>query len=256
MRYSAIALAFALAFGLAQVASPAAQAAPAAPISKTEARALPTQVLKRRVLAQVADLLVEGPRPTGTPHRPLSDLWFHTKPVATHIDGVCRSDLMVIEFQSDLPKGDDGDADTPVQASGLSVTSFFYVAAKGEKVRCDRLDLSDPRFLRVADPLRARDGVSLLRRVATGAAQAKPPFAYHCGQVADCLTVLALLKPATFAAIEDCTHDEDREARKACTTFTGDDLAVTVMHRDNGDAIEILSVSVREVITIADLRAD
>jgi len=258
MRFPTIALAFALALGLAQIVSPAAKAAPSAPISKTEARALPTEALKRRVLAQVADLLVEGPRPTTgrKPRRPLTDLWFSTKPVATYVDGVCRSDTVVIEFESDLPRSRDGDADTPVRASGLSVTPNFYVAGDGEKVRCDRLDSSDPRFLRAANPQRARDGANLLRIVATGAAEAKPPFSSRCGGGADCTAVLTSLKLADFSDIEDCTRDEERDVQKSCTKFWGNDLAVTVIHRDDANTIEVLSVSTSELIIVADLRVD
>lgn len=255
MRY--LALAFALALGAFGVPL-SANAAPTTPISKTEARALPTEALKRRVLAQVADMLVEAPRPTANrkPRRPLNDLWFSTKPVATYVDGVCRSDTVIVEFQTGLSEGRSGDADTPVRASGLSATPNFYVAADGEKVRCDRLDPSDPRFLSAADAQDARDGATLLRIVAAGAAEAKPPFSSRCGGGGDCTAVLTSLKLADFSSIEDCTRDEERDALKSCTKFWGNDLAVTVIHRDDANSMDVLSVSTSELITVADLRAD
>ena len=255
MRY--LALAFALALGASGVPL-SANAAPTTPISKTEARALPTETLKRRVLAQVADMLVEGPRPSNgrKPRRPLDDLWFRTRPIATYIEGVCRSDTVVVEFQSDWSEGRHGDADTPVRASGLSATPTFLVAAEHEKIRCDRLDPSDPRFLSAGNAEDARDGAKLLRIIAAGAAEAKPPFSFKCGGVADCKAVLTSLKLTDFSSIENCASEEERDLLKSCTKFWGSDLGVTVIHRDNGDTMDVLSVSTSELITVADLRAD
>ena len=255
MRHLRIPLAtLVLTLGLGVAAQAAAE--PAAPISKIQARALPTEALKQRVAAQIADMLVESPRPTvgKTPRRPLGDLWFRTRPVTTGADGVCQSDTVVVAFRSKLAPGE-GDADTPVHASSLSATPNFYVAEEGEKVRCGRLDPFDPRFLRAATAQKAKDGTRLLRAVAAGAAEAKPPFTTQCGG-ADCASWLTPLKLADISDIEDCTRDEDIAAGRSCTKFSTPILYLTVVQQGQGQALKILSVSADELIITGDYRQD
>jgi hypothetical protein len=103
------------------------------PISKLEARQLAPEALKRRVLDQLGDILVEAPRPQGrrVPTRPLTDLWYYSRPRVTWHVGLCAYDTVVVTFRAvgDRERG----AETPMRAEGLSGhTSYAFIRAPSE----------------------------------------------------------------------------------------------------------------------------
>jgi hypothetical protein len=104
----------------------AGSAAAAPPITKIEARQMSVEKTKRRILDQLGDILIEGPRPDSRrrpPTRPLQDLSFTTRPRSTYLRGLCAYEEVRIAFQPTTDQ--DLGAETPVRASGLEASTRY-----------------------------------------------------------------------------------------------------------------------------------
>lgn len=96
----------------------------AEPITKRQARAMPTAEFNARTMNQIADLF--EPRADdrgGTPTRPLDYEVFHTAPRTTYIRGLCRVDQLAVAFAPAEGRGKG--IDRPSRASGFTAQSFF-----------------------------------------------------------------------------------------------------------------------------------
>jgi hypothetical protein len=94
------------------------------PITKREARAMPTAEFNARTMNQIADLF--EPRADDRrrkPTRPLDYEVFHTVPRTTSIRGLCRVDQLAVTFAPAEGRGKG--IDRPSRASGFTAQSFF-----------------------------------------------------------------------------------------------------------------------------------
>ena len=254
MRSSALALAFALALA-AVSASPTAEAAPAATISKTEARALPTEALKARMAAQLAGVLIEAPRPKGSRHpvRALTDLWFATRPRPTDAEGVCQSDTVVFALEPDRPTADrDTDADTPMRTIGVSTQANFHVSPENAPVHCDRLDPFKAHFIHADSSEEARLGADLTA-IITMEAATTPRFAIDCkaGAGAGCGVLLETLSLDQVGEIDPCGGPL---FEPNCLNLQTNDFALQIRYVEG--PLRITRIAVDQVITVADQRRD
>lgn len=165
-------------------------------ITKAEARSLPEPVVKRRVLAQLGDLLT-GP-PGGrrvAPVNPLTDMTFLARPRATTVRGLCQIDLLTVTFR--LPGSGPVDADTPVSADGFYSSSHFHFMTpptanyydmeeedRDEVVRhdaaCQNTDLYDSEYFLAEDANIATNGFLVARRVMEAVSDSAPAFPLTC----------------------------------------------------------------------------
>ncbi|MBA2935070.1 hypothetical protein HZF05_13295 [Sphingomonas sp. CGMCC 1.13654] len=233
----------------------------AEPISKTEIRADTDQQAKRRVMAQLSDLLIPSPfrgRPGYPPKRPLSDLWFYTRPRGTATRGVCVSDTVVIRFRP----AEDGpcDADTPVAASAVESTSHYRLRGAVDPASLDKLDAAgqvqadrdcaaiDPRktdFIGAPDEDTLVEGLWLLRQ-----GQATPPAAMTCeGYKQPCAAVMAAIDPAKIESVDACPAADGSR----CFEVEDGDTSATLRADGVG---HLLSIKLGQEIVIADWRAD
>ncbi|MDB5472385.1 MAG: hypothetical protein JWR84_3945 [Caulobacter sp.] len=165
-------------------------------ISKYEVRRAPAARVEREVLGQLADIIKpSGPevRPLTDekPVMPLTDMWFETEPRNTEAPGLCRFDVLVMEFE---PTGEPGTgADTRVHASGFTASSQYAVIAPPQGVFDDVVygEKPPPRgpsckripkqvFFSAPDMETAFNGVYRLNQVFAGAASGSPAFALEC----------------------------------------------------------------------------
>lgn len=178
-----------------------AQAAPSAPISKLEARTLPPELVKRRVVDQIGDLLLPEPRQTPfvRPRRPLTEMELHTRPHATWIAGLCESDAVRVEFGTAGRAADP--AETPMKAVGLTAQAGFRFLqrpatrpsiedVRAERTaadrRCAALDPDRQRFFEAQNAAVAADAAWLYLKVVEGLGQPRPPFRLECAEGWDC----------------------------------------------------------------------
>lgn len=233
----------------------------AEPISKTEIRAGSDRQTQRKVMAQLSDLLLPGTfggRPGHPPKRPLSDLWFHTRPRGTATEGVCVSDTVVIRFRP-VETGP-RDADTPVAASAVESTSQYRLRGAVDPASLDELDAAgqvradqncaaiDPRkahFITAPDEDTLVEGLWMLRQ-----AQAAPPPTMTCeGYKQPCAVVLAAIDPMTIESVDACSAKNG----PPCYVIYGGSTSATLRADGTG---RLISVKLGQEIVIADLRAD
>jgi hypothetical protein len=133
---------------------------PITPITKVESRALPSDIVVRRITDQLSHILKLEPYPSGGPPpvRPLSDLWFWSVPYPTSVPGVCAADRITLYLRqaSERQSG----AQTPVVAEHLDVGHFYHLSAAPSAIHGKELQ-SDVPFADYAvcaklDPLKTR----------------------------------------------------------------------------------------------------
>jgi hypothetical protein len=239
----------------------------APPITKTQVRSLPADETKRRVLAQLSDLLVmDAPAANSTGHKPkhpLDDLWFYTRPHGTATRGVCVSSIVTVRFRA----VDDGprDADTPVRPSDIEVSAQYHLLRHVEPKDLDELDsdgqLRADRQCAALDPrtmstITARDeetlvtGLWLLRQAKAAIGTPKMPAMACEGYKQSCETVLAAIDPARVSSVSTCP---EAPRNNRCYEVEADDTAAEI-HVDADD--HITSINLGQEIIIADLRED
>jgi hypothetical protein len=237
----------------------------AAPISKTEIRGLPDREAKRRVMAQLSDLLVADGYGSSKGHRPkvpLSDLWFRTRAHGTATAGVCVSSTVVIRFRAvaDGPRS----ADTPVAASDIESTAYYRLLRPVDPDDMDRLDAADQVQadsdcaaidVRNADMIVAPDEDTLvtslwLLRKAKAAQRSRQPAALDCeGFKQSCDALLAALDPAKIQSVDKCPN----AGNVRCFTMEDGDVSAELRVDPND---RVTSIKFGQEIIIADLRQD
>jgi hypothetical protein len=246
------------------------QAAP--PISKLEARQLPADIVARRVTAQLADILTPSPRLKGRkpPVLPLTDLWYWTRPRATAMPNLCESDQVTFSFET--VGREDGDAETPARATGVTAKPLFHLVKAPSKPDPDPISRDErlrsqaacsglhpetyEGFFAAPSPEMAVQGAWLVRQVIEEAKRPGPGLQVSChrgGQsaVADCRAEVAKLDPDTLGAVEDCSEVD--APRSTCLSL---DLAGAAMHVVVDEAFAVKRVTYAEFIVFADERID
>jgi len=237
----------------------------AAPITKAEIRAASETEAKRRVMAQISDLLIpygiKG-RKGHRPKHPLADLWFYTRPHGTATRGVCVSDTVIVRFRA-VAEGP-RDADTPVAASDIESSVRYILLSPVQPKDMDKLDaddqvradqdcasihVPDTNMVQAPDEETAVTALWLLRR-ARSAAEKHQDLALNCdGFNQSCDAVLTGLDPAKVDSIQACPAA--RNSR--CYTIESNDISMEV----RGDADDrITSVKLEQEIIFAHYRED
>lgn len=242
----------------------------APPITKTEARSLPPDVVIKRVLEQFGDILVP-PEPWPKGHKaklPLFDLHYATRARATYLPGLCEADHLVFDF--DPVKPDDLGPDTPVRVSGIAADRTFHFmvppsvdGTRQELSWADRRALdnrcaalkSDQMFFFAADPDKARDGILLL--LAAKQEAMRSPAVFGCRDYVGwkCGDALAAFTPDNIHRIEQC-EDPMPDRHAYCMAIWGLDSMMKVYSERTGDRSKILQVQFDAVVTTGDMRAD
>lgn len=204
MRHLSIAFAVVLALTACREVQPQSTppAPSAAPLSTTQARALPPEALKARVLAQLSDVLILAP----AEDRPvLTRLNFRTRPRATEAKRLCQSDRVVIPLQPDRPV-DLPKTHTPMRAVGMRTTPTFHLI-RDKSERCDQLDPFTAPFV-IADNLgRANMGALVIEAVAARAAAPASRLDVDCDTLPDCRSWLAALSFNAVSRVETCSGE-------------------------------------------------
>lgn len=254
------------------LAGPAWAGGEVAPVTKRQAREIPSATLKARVLRQLSDVLVEQPRPrTGRkPVKLLTDLGFWTKPRPSSEPNVCQTTSVQFNFEpvgSDLDRekdwDEDLDADTPVTVTDVATTAFYHVLAvgaddmpggdwrRGRRAKCARLRIGEEVFFTAADAEDASRGAWLLARLRAAADQPKTDFVLKCPErQAACLGVL---KDEALWNVQGC---RERTAAGLCLNLNLGDHAVEVVYRWTAGAMVIDNVRVDELIVLSHERID
>jgi hypothetical protein len=197
----------------------------AKPITKIEARSLPSDILVRRTLDQLADILSttvsdsEGVRPRNV----LTFLWLNAIPRATDVPGLCQHDALIVDFGHAAKYA--VDSDTPVRAVGLSASSYFLVldpsqigsweATKAEQTelsneRCAELSTEDPRFFEAKSARDARDAFFVLMRATSELKSGTHDFKIDCGdKTQDCVDLLKKFRVEDVSSVSSCTQIGD-----------------------------------------------
>ncbi len=243
-------------------------------LSKTEARALPPADLARRVMDQVADLLIPAPPPPPSgrkPTRPLRDLDFATAPRATYVPGVCARDEVIVTFE---PVGDPARGpDTPVRASSLSAHSRYRLLepparetdnfgapppASAQKA-CDRLAQDPAPFFAAPTAEVALSGAWWLTRLAAAPNQAPIDCKPAGVQPLACADILHDLTLDDLKSVEPCFDDHRGPAPLNCwalSVWPQSGLYVLRIFTTRGAAAEISRVEMVEEVYTADAAAD
>lgn len=223
----------------------ATQAGAAEPITKRQAREGKAADVNRQVLGQIGDLMDRRRNDPGKPLRtPLDFSTMSTVPRTTPYEGLCRQDVLWIEYAK--AGGAGTGPDEPRRASGFTATSYFDFASpppttviNAEQLRSKvvrRPETApcggnmDDRGFGAKDDEAAAKGYLLFRRVLAEAPAASWPLDCHNpGPDKDsCRAPLAGLKPDDLARVGDCGALMVALS-EGCTDFTtGGDMVIRV----------------------------
>jgi hypothetical protein len=242
------------------------------PITKREARTLPSGQVQRRVLAQIGDILDREPaNPKADPVRPLDMLWLETKPHGTDVPGLCQIDILRVQFEAfGTPMRD---ADTPVRATGFTSYASFALLTelKGDfnslassRDRSWTPDCADPKAKFLArfeapDAMTAVDGLQLLdmaRKAAPTLGASLTCSWLTADQAKECPQALQGVTPQTILTISRCESEPGLAAGDQCLSIQSTDQQVKLLYRQTGAGKTLLAVRADWTIIIADQRID
>jgi hypothetical protein len=198
------------------------------PLSKTEARQLPSRAVIKRATDQLSDVLVEGPRarPRNPPVMPLSDLGFWTRVRALSTPGLCAADQVTFAFEPTTL--DTKGASTPARVSGVTARTHYRFLAPPRS--------ADPEPLTAAQRLTAQDacgrlhpevtydffvapseidatrGAWMLSKLIASARDGTLSAPISCNpsgpdKGVDCRKLIARMSPEMLTSVEDCGPD-------------------------------------------------
>lgn len=195
----------------------------AKPITKIEARSLPSGVLVRRTLDQLADILSTTVRGSAgvRPQNVLTYLWFNSSPRATEVDGLCQHDALIVDFGHTARHS--VDSDTPTRAVGLSATSFFLFLALPKQRstdnegavatdlqdRCAKLSTDDMRFFAAESAHEAQGAIRALLAVQSSLHSGQYDFKVDCGETGPCIGFLKDFDVTDISSVADCKQVGD-----------------------------------------------
>lgn len=245
-------------------------------ISKYEVRRAPAARVEREVLGQLADIIkplrseVQRPLTDDRPVMPLTDMWFETEPRNTEAPGLCRYDVLVVEF---APTGEPGmGADTRVHANGFTARSQFAVIAPPTDVFNSVVYAEEPpprgpgcravskdQFFSAPDGETAFDGVYWLGHLLAGAASEAPAFTLECidektpEACRKRVAHLAALKPEQWGLVGGVDRCETPPGVYGeCLEASLDETSVRMIIVDD----RLNSVTVRQMLILAHTRRD
>lgn len=265
-------LAIALMLTASLCAAGGVTAAPAAPLTKIEARTLPPETVKHRVVEQLDEILLPEPRhpPVGRPIYPLTDMMLRTRPHATRIAGLCESDSVLVEFG---PAGQAADpADTPVKAVALQARHSFRFLAPPKSAepegrrwddraaadrQCARLDSNAQPFIEADEAGLAAQAAWLYLQVLAAVGQERRPFAVECAEGFDCARDLRRQAGLdSLGGAERCDGEPVKNIGCWSLTVGGDLWFELKVYATNGPDTTIHRVVVSEPIVVVDERVD
>ncbi len=249
-----------------------AESPPASPITKLDARQWSADVLKRRVLGQLQDVLIPIPYPSRhrPPTRPLTDLWFWTVPQSTGVRGLCSSSEVTVYFRPD--PGSPQTASAPTHATDLTATRRFRMIAPPRSAQpdyVDRTELNDAdeacavldphkdRFFGAPDQTTASSALWFVDRLQKGAETKGLQIdcqASLAGGPVDCPKLLAGLTPSDIFEVDTCQVPEGTPSATTCEDINIDFNFTLHVYANAGG--EPFKVKVEDLIFIADERAD
>jgi hypothetical protein len=220
---------------------PPAAELPAQPtITKSEIRSAPPARTHRRLRDQVWQLFQQQDLRSGqAPQRALRRLLLPTRPRATEVPGLCRYDVLHVEFEP-VRREDEG-ADTPVRAAGLRAQSQFRflrppadrhsaiadyrrLPSQGD---CDGIDTDKVHFFVAEDEDVATDGYLAFLRLQE-AVRAARPLPFECvprqgESEADCRATVLAFTQDSIVDIKGC----DMTSSAYCFRIIAEDLLIT-----------------------------
>jgi hypothetical protein len=176
-------------------------------LTKNEVRRMAPETVARRIFGELGPLMLPvadrgeaGVRPT----RPLRRLFFYTLPHGANIAGMCRTELMVVEFE---PAGPLAGADTPVRPRRITSAPAYFVRDRArlragdpnedEAEDDDRIDAAcaaiDPRrahIIRAQHEYQLGIGLQLLLDLAEAARAGRALVPLDCSSLAEIGTPL------------------------------------------------------------------
>lgn len=246
----------------AMIGGPALAQPSPEPVSGTDARRMAPAALHERVLDQFGDMLIvpSTKAPGGRATRPLDRLTYATRPRATEVSGVCRSDLVTFLFEPADPTLDIQPGDIPMKVYGVETRPAFRSLRPLGPARSDNPDLLRDRydcagltdqaerfvFTAAADVATYAMAVRLL-----GTAQARAGLpggpALECalhnpGSPPDCRKVLTAFNPNSATMIIPCAP-KPAGGGNVCLRL---DALTTAVEITRDSAGRIVNVNVRE----------
>lgn len=170
----------------------------AAPLTKNSVRAMAPDALTRRLFGEVAPIMLpvaDRVRPGGRPTQPLRRLTFLTVPHAANIEGMCQTQVVVVEFE---PAGPLAGPDTPVRPRRIRSAPAYFVrdqarlraAHAGEAEDERRVDMAcaaiDPRrvhTISARNDYQVGPALRLMLDVAEAARAGRPLVPLDCSAI-------------------------------------------------------------------------
>lgn len=249
-------------------------------ITKAEARSLPEPVVKRRVLAQLGDLLTGPPgRRRAAPVNPLTDMTFVARPRATVVPGLCQVDQLTVTFRSQ--EAGQGNADTPVSAEGFRSASYFHFMTPPtanyhdmpedegvlDDTACQEADRGDPVYFLAENDEIATNGFLVARRVLDAVTTGDPSFALTCDKFPveadrECADILRQIASDPVVYVRRCEADRPGALGAHCYRVEVADRSLRIVTTPisyGGNArppLIILDVHINSLIVLAHERID
>lgn len=250
------------------LAGPALAADKAAPVTKRQARQMPAEALKARVLEQFSNVLVEVDRPGGPrPVAPLTDLGYWTRPWPSDEPNVCQATSVLFKFQRVAGDADRraelDDADTPVVVADVAAVAHYHVLesgrddmpggdwVRGRRAQCDGLTPGKTPFFAAEDAESASRGAWLLTRLRASADLPAPGFALECPE-AD-TGCLARLKDVALWSVDRC---QGALVWVQCLALSFYGYDAQVVYAWKNGSIVIDRVKIAQAITLGHERRD
>jgi len=178
------------------VSSASADPAPQATLSRAEVQAMAPETVASRLFGDLSTILLPlspADQVHSRPNQPLRALMFRTVGTGTYFPGVCRSDLVGVEFEN---AGPDRGAETRVRPRSIRTSSQFYVpdptalssasfqsrvAQEAAQAACRRVDPRHAHLIHAPSDWDASEGLRALDVTAAEARSGTLP-APDCGE--------------------------------------------------------------------------
>jgi hypothetical protein len=245
------------------------------PITKLESRRLPSLVVTKRALSQLAGILHLQAYPSGgpPPKLPLDELWFWTTPHSTYVRGLCVADDVTIKF---APIGtDNAGANTKVAANGIEAKAYYHFVQAPDRLneemsqserhaqdaKCASLDPEKDMTLWAQDEDDAVEEYRLISDLIRDSHSSPRPFELDCSKYYDgeskCASDLAAVALKDVNSINRC---ESPNTDVTCWVFdltAGQDyLELQLFVQSIPGAQVIVKVVPHEQVVIADQKED
>lgn len=228
-------------------------------ITKTEARTMSPEVLRRRLFGGLAQIMLPVPdrgRPGIRPTQPLRELSFFTVPVSSGVPGLCRTEKILVEFRL---AGALAGADTPVRPRRLTSDSILVVrdwdqllaypqgAQERDEARddaaCAQIDPRSTPTIWAQSDYAFLESVMLLREFLGNVQSGREPLSLECSGFtgseatlndAECRARFVALDPRAATGVSSC----DQPARDVgCQSMEFDGYSLDFIRSPDGRRI-------------------